>query len=80
MNLYVNTYLYGKVFWFFLKFLIIYIHTYYLFIYRFIEETRSTLQFASRAKLVITNALVNEVVDDATKLRRITRELERLKV
>jgi ABC-type phosphate transport system auxiliary subunit len=28
---------------------------------------------------VITNALVNEVVDDATKLRRITRELERLK-
>jgi ABC-type phosphate transport system auxiliary subunit len=51
----------------------------FIYIYRFIEETRSTLQFASRAKLVITNALVNEVVDDATKLRRITRELERLK-
>ena len=29
--------------------------------YRYLEETRSTLQFASRAKLVTTHATVNEV-------------------
>ena len=46
---------------------------------RYIEETRSTLQFASRAKLVKTNATVNEVVDDATKLKRLKKELEQLK-
>lgn len=43
------------------------------------EQTKSTLQFASRAKLVKTHATVNEVVDDATKLRRLQRELELLK-
>jgi uncharacterized protein YacL (UPF0231 family) len=37
------------------------------------------LQFASRAKLVVTNATINEVVDDATKLKRIKRELDKLK-
>ena len=46
---------------------------------RYIEETRSTLQFASRAKLVKTNATVNEVIDDATKLKRLKKELELLK-
>lgn len=46
---------------------------------KYIEETRSTLQFASRAKLVKTHATVNEVVDDATKLKRLKRELEQLK-
>lgn len=46
---------------------------------KYIEETRSTLQFASRAKLVKTHATVNEVVDDATKLKRLKAELEQLK-
>jgi centromeric protein E len=46
---------------------------------KYIEETRSTLQFASRAKLVKTHATVNEVVDDATKLKRLKTELEQLK-
>lgn len=46
---------------------------------KYIEETRSTLQFASRAKLVKTHATVNEVVDDATKLKRLKKELEQLK-
>lgn len=46
---------------------------------RYIEETRSTLQFASRAKLVKTNATVNEVVDDATRVKRLKKELEQLK-
>jgi centromeric protein E len=31
----------------------------------YLEETRSTLQFASRAKLVKTRAQVNEIVDDS---------------
>lgn len=35
---------------------------------RYIEETRSTLQFASRAKLVTTCATSNEVVDDDSDL------------
>ena len=46
---------------------------------KYAEDTKSTLQFASRAKLVKTHATVNEVVDDATKLRRLQRELELLK-
>ena len=47
--------------------------------FRYMEETRSTLQFASRAKLVKTNATVNEVLDDSAKLRRLTKELQALK-
>ena len=43
------------------------------------EETRSTLQFASRAKLVVTNATVNEVMDEGAKLRKLTKELNALK-
>lgn len=39
------------------------------------EETRSTLLFASRAKLVKTNAQVNEVVDPQTMIRRLQREI-----
>jgi centromeric protein E len=46
---------------------------------RYVEETRSTLQFASRAKLVTTNATVNEVLDEAALLRRLQRELLDLK-
>jgi centromeric protein E len=46
---------------------------------RYLEETRSTLQFASRAKLVVTNATVNEVMDEGAKLRKLTKELNALK-
>ena len=46
---------------------------------RFLEETRSTLQFASRAKLVKTNAKVNEVLDEAAQIRRLKKELDDLK-
>jgi hypothetical protein len=41
----------------------------------YLEETRSTLQFASRAKLVKTNAQVNEVLDDRSIIRKLQREL-----
>jgi centromeric protein E len=41
----------------------------------YLEETRSTLQFASRAKLVKTRAQVNEVMDDRSVIRRLQREL-----
>jgi len=41
----------------------------------YLEETRSTLQFAARAKLVKTNAQVNEVLDDQSLIRRLQREL-----
>jgi hypothetical protein len=44
-----------------------------------LEETRSTLQFASRAKLVTTHATVNEFLDDAAKLKRLQKELNELK-
>ena len=46
---------------------------------KYLEETRSTLQFASRAKLVKTNAVVNEVLDEAAALKRLRKELEELK-
>ena len=41
----------------------------------YLEETRSTLLFASRAKLVKTNAQVNEVLDDRSMIRRLQKEL-----
>lgn len=41
----------------------------------YLEETRSTLLFASRAKLVKTNAQINEVLDDRSIIRRLQREL-----
>ena len=45
----------------------------------YLEETRSTLQFASRAKLVKTRAQVNEVLDDRSLIRRLQRELAQAK-
>lgn len=42
------------------------------------EETRSTLQFAARAKAIKTHASVNERVDDATMLRRLKRKIREL--
>ncbi|CAN0483509.1 unnamed protein product, partial [Ectocarpus sp. 12 AP-2014] len=45
----------------------------------FLEETRSTLQFASRAKEIKTRAIVNEIVDDKTQIRRMAQELAALK-
>jgi len=41
----------------------------------YLEETRSTMMFASRAKLVKTRAQVNEVLDDRSLIRRLQREL-----
>jgi centromeric protein E len=46
---------------------------------RYIEETKSTLQFAARAKDIQTTATVNEVLDDQTQLRRLKREVHELK-
>ena len=42
----------------------------------YLEETRSTLQFASRAKLVKTRATVNEVMDDRSLIKKLQRELK----
>ena len=42
---------------------------------QFCEETRSTLQFGQRAKQIKTNAIINEVRDDARELKRVKREL-----
>jgi hypothetical protein len=41
----------------------------------FLEQTRSTLMFASRVKLVKTRAQVNEVLDDKSLIKRLQREL-----
>jgi hypothetical protein len=41
----------------------------------YLEETRSTLQFATRAKLVKTSAKVNELQDDRAIIRRLKQEL-----
>ena len=41
----------------------------------YLEETRSTLMFASRAKLVKTRATVNEVLDDRSLIKKLQREL-----
>ncbi len=45
----------------------------------YFEETRSTLQFAQRAKMIKTHAVVNEVMDDRAQLKRLKRELADLK-
>lgn len=47
---------------------------------RYIDETRSTLLFAKRAKLVKTNAKRNEIMDDTQMLRKCRRESEMLKI
>ena len=41
----------------------------------YVEETRSTLRFASRAKLVQTKARINEIVDDTTMIQTLQKEL-----
>jgi len=41
----------------------------------YLEETRSTLQFASRAKLVKTRATVNEVLDDRAVIKKLQKEM-----
>lgn len=41
----------------------------------FLNETLSTLQFATRAKMVKTNAQVNEVMDDRSMIKKLQREL-----
>ncbi|TYZ63920.1 hypothetical protein PybrP1_009493 [[Pythium] brassicae (nom. inval.)] len=46
---------------------------------RFLDETKSTLQFAARAKKIQTAACVNEVLDDQAQLQRVQRELRELK-
>ncbi|KAI9914825.1 hypothetical protein PsorP6_007436 [Peronosclerospora sorghi] len=46
---------------------------------RFVEETKSKLQFAARAKDIKTVATVNEVLYDQTQLRRIKREVHELR-
>lgn len=43
------------------------------------EETLSTLKFASRAKKVKNRTMCNEYLDDRAKLRRCQRELQELK-
>ena len=43
----------------------------------YIEETKSTLLFAQRAKTVKTCAEVNEILDDAAMLKRLRRDLKK---
>lgn len=43
------------------------------------EESHSTLRFACRAKRVVNNAMVNEVVSDAAVLKRQAKEIEELR-
>ena len=44
-----------------------------------VEETRSTLQFATRAKLVKTNAVRHEKVEDADLIAKLRLEIARAK-
>lgn len=46
---------------------------------RFLDETKSTLQFAARAKKIQTSAVVNEILDDQAQLRRLKKEVRELK-
>jgi centromeric protein E len=43
------------------------------------EETRGTLQFASRAKQIKNKPIVNEVLDDQALLRVYKKEMEELR-
>lgn len=45
----------------------------------YIEESISTLKFASRAKVVATKPRVNEIIPDREVIRRLTVEVERLR-
>ncbi|XP_064604029.1 centromere-associated protein E-like [Liolophura sinensis] len=44
-----------------------------------LEETHSTLRFASRAKVIKNKPLVNEVLSDAALIKRYKKEIDRLK-
>ncbi|MBX9448666.1 MAG: hypothetical protein KL787_02625 [Taibaiella sp.] len=44
-----------------------------------VEESHSTLRFACRAKRVVNNATVNEVLSDAAVLKRQANEIEELR-
>ena len=44
-----------------------------------VEESHSTLRFATRAKSVVNNAVVNEVLSDAAVLKRQAKEIEVLR-
>ena len=46
---------------------------------KYVEETRSTLQFATRAKLVKTNAARHEEVEDADLIAKLRLEIARAK-
>jgi centromeric protein E len=46
---------------------------------QFMEETRSTLQFASRAKNVKLNPEVNEVLDEKSMVKKLKREIAELR-
>lgn len=46
----------------------------------YIEETKSTLQFAQRAKTVKTCAEVNEILDDAAMLKRLRKDLKKAQI
>lgn len=43
----------------------------------YVEETRSTLKFAARAKLITTKPTVNEVMDDSEIIKKLQRDLEK---
>lgn len=43
------------------------------------DESHSTLRFACRAKRVVNNAMVNEVLSDAAVLKRQAKEIEELR-
>jgi len=45
----------------------------------FIEETRSTLKFASRAKLVQIKPKINEVMDDGAIIRKLQNQLHNVR-
>lgn len=44
-----------------------------------LDETSSTLKFASRAKKIQNRPEMNEVVDDETLMRRYRKEINRLR-
>lgn len=43
------------------------------------DESLSTLKFADRAKRVVLNAKVNEMIDDSILIKRYEKEIDRLR-
>jgi centromeric protein E len=43
----------------------------------YVEETRSALKFAARAKLITTKPTVNEVMDDSEMIKKLQHDLEK---